>query len=221
MIETDDPEIEYYRTVEDLFAALRGVPHILSPKDFQLLRTWWRDEIPLSAVRTGITEVFARRRESEEGNPVVSLSYCRHAVKTHAKRVAEMQVGAPSDGPSTPDPTASLQLLGEKLSQVSGSQSSARPRVAAAIDVIHQQVLSASDLPPHLVDEHLYSLESALLANCLAALEDPEKENLEEDAQSRAEASTTDPEARERSFRALRDRGLRKLLDLPRLEIDG
>ena len=40
---TSEDELRYYRTVEDLFATLRGVPHVLSPRDFQLLRTWWRD----------------------------------------------------------------------------------------------------------------------------------------------------------------------------------
>ena len=221
MAETVDPEIEYYRSVEDLFAALRGVPHILSPKDFQLLRTWWRDEVPLSAVRTGITEVFARRRESEEDSPVVSLSYCKHAVKTHARRMAEMQVGAPSDGPAPPDPTASLHLLAEKLADASEKQLSTRPRVATAIDSIRKQVLDATDLPPHLVDEHLYSLESALLANCLSALDETEKERLEEDARGQSESAATEPDARERTFRALRDRTLRALLALPRLEIDA
>ena len=43
-------EIEYYRAIEDRFAALRGVPHTLSPKDFQLMRRWWSDQVPLAAV---------------------------------------------------------------------------------------------------------------------------------------------------------------------------
>ena len=54
----EDPELAYYRSVEDLFATLRGTPHTLSPRDFQLLRGWWRDEVPLAAVVTGLTEVF-------------------------------------------------------------------------------------------------------------------------------------------------------------------
>ncbi|MEJ2582841.1 MAG: hypothetical protein P8127_14590 [Acidobacteriota bacterium] len=89
----DTREIAYYREIEDYFATLRGVPHVLSPKDFQLLREWWRDEIPLPAVRAALAEVFARRRDRGEPDPVVSLSYCRHAVKAHARRAAEMHVG--------------------------------------------------------------------------------------------------------------------------------
>ena len=60
MVGHDERELEYYRAVEDLFATLRGVPHIISPKDFQLLREWWRDEVPLSAVRAGIRWVALR-----------------------------------------------------------------------------------------------------------------------------------------------------------------
>jgi len=53
MASDDELELEYYRAVEDLFATLRGVPHVISPKDFQLLREWWRDEVPLVAVDEG------------------------------------------------------------------------------------------------------------------------------------------------------------------------
>ena len=220
MAENDEPEIEYYRTIEDLFAALRGVPHILSPKDFELMRGWWRDEIPLSAVRTGITEVFARRSERDDPSPLVSLSYCRHAVQTHAKRIAAMQVGAATDTPPTLDADAALRSLAQRLGDASKKQQSSRPRVAAAIDRLAAEVLSATELPPHLVEEHLYALETTLLANCLVALDDEERAGLEERARQEAAASTADDEARERSFRALRDRSLRTLLELPRLEID-
>ena len=31
----DSPELAYYSAIEDLFATLRGVPHIISPNEFQ------------------------------------------------------------------------------------------------------------------------------------------------------------------------------------------
>ena len=114
MAAEDDREISYYRAVEDLFATLRGVPHMLSPKDFHLLRSWWREGIPLAAVSAGATEVFARRRERGEIDPVVSLSYCRHAVKAHARRIADMRVGG-HDAKGEPPilDTASAVALGD------------------------------------------------------------------------------------------------------------
>lgn len=218
----DEKELEYYRAVEDLFATLRGVPHVVSPKDFQLLREWWRNEVPLAAVRAGITEVFARRRERGELDPVVSLSYCRHAVRKHAQRVAEMQVGAPDDGMSLPpDSRPALKTLAADLNAVAARLRSEKPRIANIINSIATAVETASELPASALEEHLFALESALLANCLEALDEPSRKTLEKRARNEADSTAATPQARERTFRALRDRLLRSDLELPRLELDG
>ena len=223
MAAEDDREISYYRAVEDLFATLRGFPHILSSKDFQLLRGWWRDEIPLTAVRAGITEVFARRRERGEIDPVVSLSYCRHAVKAHARRFADMQVGGHDGDGERPvlDAGAAITSLAADLSIAGKEQRGTRPRVAEAIERIALSVEAAAELPTGGLEEHLFALESILLANCLAALDEDDSSELEERARSEAESTAATAEAQERTFRALRDRALRVLLNLPRLELDG
>jgi len=222
MAAEDEQELEYYRAIEDLFATLRGVPHVISPKDFQLLREWWRDEVPLAAVRAGITEVFARRRERGEADPVVSLSYCRHAVRKHAQRVAEMHVGAPDDGTSPPpDPKPALEALAADLKASAGRSRPDKPRIANIIESIATAVEAASDLPVSTLEEHLFALESALLANCLEALDESSRQSLEKRARHEAEATVATPEARERTFHALRDRLLRGDLELPRLELDG
>jgi hypothetical protein len=218
----DSQELAYYRAIEDLFATLRGVPHVISPKDFQLLREWWRDEVPLIAARTGITEVFARRRERGELDPVVSLSYCRHAVRKHAQRLAEMHVGAPDDGSSPPpDPIPALETLAADLEAAATRSRSENPRIADNIESIAAAVEMAAELPPSALEEHLFALESALLATCLEALDEPSRESLEKRARREAESTAATPEARDRTFRALRDRLLRSDLGLPRLELDG
>jgi len=222
MTTEDDKELAYYRAIEDLFATLRGVPHLLSPKDFQLLREWWREEVPLAAARAGITEVFARRRERRDVDPVVSLSYCRHAVRKHAQRIAEMQVGASDDGTSSPpDPRPALEALAANLNAAAARSRSEKPRIADIIESIATAVETASELPASALEEHLFALESALLANCLEALDDSSRRGLEQRARIEAEATAATPEARERTFRALRDRLLRSDLELPRLELDG
>lgn len=221
MAPEDEKELEYYRAVEDLFATLRGVPHVLSPKDFHLLREWWRDGIPLVAARAGITEVLARRRERGELDPVVSLSYCRHAVRKQARRLAEMQVGAPDDGTSPPpDQQPGLEALATDLRAVAARSRQERPRVANIIESIATAVEAAFELPVSAIEEHLFALESALLANCLEALDEPTRQSLEKRARHQAEAAAATPEARERTFRALRDRMLRSDLELPRLELE-
>jgi len=222
MAAEDDREISYYRAVEDLFATLRGVPHLLSPRDFQLLRAWWRDEIPLAAVRAGVTEVFARRRERGEIDPVVSLSYCRHAVTAHARRFADMQVGGhdADEEVSIPDLGAALAALAAGVRIAGQQQRGARPRVAEAIEGIAGSIAASAELPPASIEEHLWGLESALLANCLATLDERSRSGLERRARAEAENTSATPEATERTFRALRDRMLRDLLHLPRLELD-
>jgi hypothetical protein len=222
MATEEDLELAYYRAVEDLFATLRGVPHIISPKDFQLLREWWREEVPLAAVRAGITEVFARRRERGEHDPVVSLSYCRHAVRKHAQRLAEMLVGASHDDSSPPpDPKPQIEALATDLNAAAARSRSEIPRIADIIESIAAAVETASELPVSALEEHLFALESALLANCLEALDEPSRQSLEKRARHEAESTAATPEARERTFRALRDRLLRSDLGLPRLELDG
>jgi hypothetical protein len=218
----DSPELAYYRAIEDLFATLRGVPHVISPKDFHLLREWWRDEVPLAAARAGITEVFARRRERGELDPVVSLSYCRHAVRKHAQRLAEMHVGSPDDGASPPpDPQPSLVALAADLNAVAARWRPEKPRIANIVGSIATAVETASELPASAIEEHLFALESALLANCLEALDATSRKSLEKDAKDEAEVTAATPQARERTFRALRDRLLRRHLELPRLELGG
>ena len=218
----NERELEYYRAIEDLFATLRGVPHVISPKDFQLLRSWWREEVPLAAVRAGISEVFARHAERREIEPVVSLSYCRHAVTKHARRAADMQVGASSnEGESTLDTGRALVSLAAGLRVAADRSLPKGARVADVISRFAGAVEAASDLPTSEIEEHLFALESALLANCLEALDEFDRRAIEERAANDAEATSATDEARDRTFLALRDRLVRELLDLPRLELAG
>jgi hypothetical protein len=219
----DTREIAYYREIEDYFATLRGVPHVLSPKDFQLLREWWHDQIPLPVVRAALAEVFARRRDRDEPDPVVSLSYCRHAVKAHAKRAAEMHVGS-ADGPvrpEAPDIRQGVETLASDLTAAADRLRADHPRIAELIDRFAVAVAAAAELPPAILEEHLFALESTLLANSLEALDDEARSSIETRSRADAESTAATPEARERTYRALRDRLMREELGLPRLELDG
>ena len=220
MPETDD-ELTFYRDVEDFFATIRGVPHLLSPKDFQLLRSWWREQVPLAAVTGGISEAFARRRDRGDVDPVVSLGYCRHAVARHAKRLAEMRAGQHLEGsgaaPEAPRRTPAV-LAGELRTAAAGL-GDARLSVARAILTIADQVEAASDLPLPMLDEHLCALESVLLAVCWRALPEPEQERIEHNSAAAAAASGATGDALGRTRRAIRDRELRRVLGLPRLEL--
>jgi len=215
-------ELEYYREVEDLFATLRGVPHMLSPKDFHLLRTWWREEVPLMAVRAGITEVLAKKQERGDSEPVVSLSYCRHAVDAHARRLAEMRVGAQDENAaaSSVEAAAAMRALAGRLTEAADRQRSERPVIAGIVDGIAREIESTAGLPVDRLEQHLFALETALLTNCRKALDEPSLNEIEKQARQRAAATAATPDAGERTFRALRDKMLRELLALPRLELE-
>ncbi len=223
MATPEDRELEYYRAAEDFFATLRGVPHTLSPKDFHLLRQWWDDQIPLAAVQAGIAETFAKRRDRGDGEPVVSLSYCRHAVRAQARQIAEMHVGAHDEeaAEKTVDQTPALHRLAERLEDSAREAEAYNPRLAELIKGMAGSVTAAADLPPETVGEHLYALETALLANSYELLDQKQRDEVAHRARAAADQSTTSADGRERAYRAHRDRNIRELLRLPRLEIDG
>jgi hypothetical protein len=197
------------------------VPHLLSPRDFQLLRRWWTEEVPLEAVRGGLAEVAARRHEKGETDPVVSLSYCRHAVEKHARRLAEMRVGAspePADGGTVRPVDEAVSELARLLEERAGELAVRWPAVADTVGATAREVRQAAALPAAAVDERLFDLDAALLAACWRALPDELRAELDERTDGAARAAATG-DARERTRRAMRDRELRRLLGLPRLEL--
>ncbi len=217
----DESELAYYRQIEDLFSTLRGVPHTVSPKDFQLLRGWWREGIPLTAVVAGVTEVFARRREDERSDPVVSLSYCRHAVNRHARRLAEMTVGDPSRDLTADRPpiTDRLALVISDLEAAALAARESLPKVADVIEAIAQQLARCDQMPVAVMEDHLFSMETVLLDGCWQALPESERGEITARANATAERSGAEGKVAERTRRAMRDRELRRRLGLPRLEL--
>jgi hypothetical protein len=212
-----DPEIEFLRSVEDLFATLRGVPHLLSPKDMQLARTWWKDEVPLAAVTAGVTEVMEKRRAADDGDPVVSLSYCRHAVRRHTKRLKEQHVGAHSEAADPRDTDRLIKALAADLRKAADRADF--PETADAIEAFAVQVYALIGAAPGLVDEQLFALETGLLEACRRTLPPAILGEIEQSTEAKAGASGPSSDALKRSRRAVLDRRIRTLLDLPRLEI--
>ncbi len=218
----DGQELSFYRDVEDLFASLRGTPHVLSPRDFQILRSWWRDGIPFAAVASGLTEVFTQHRERDDGDPVVSLSYCRHAVKRNAKRLASMRTGQSEEarGEKMSGTAADCDSLVTALRDAAKAQRKDRPAVAEVLTRISALVETAcASLASALLDEHLFNIEAEMFLECWAALPEPEQRRIEAHVENAVASTSATDEARRRSARALRDREIRLLLALPRLDV--
>ena len=212
-------EVAYYRAVEDHFARLRGTLFLFSPKDFALLRGWWKEAVPLAAVIAGIGEATTKKAE-RDGDPVSSLAYSRYAVARHAKRLLAAATGG-TTGSASVDVPARLGAYVAAVREAAGRWH-ADPEVAAALGALADAVLTLpTDAPVAALDATAASLEaSALDAVALAmpaaarlALEGAMKEC--EDAAGGSEQLTATARL------AIRVRAVRDALSLPRLELVG
>jgi len=213
-----EEEMAYYRAVEDCFAALRGTPFLLRPKDFALLRSWWSDGVPLAAVLAGLSESFARQRGRGD-DPISSLSYCRHAVTRHARRLRDARAGAGMQ-PAL-DVTTALAHLVEQVRQAAEACHE-QPAVAAGLNAL---VRAIATLPrgssAGAVDETLAGLELAALETLEAALPQVDRDALAGAVEAELAAlPAAGREVLERTRRAMRVKLLRRRLGLPRLELN-
>jgi hypothetical protein len=219
MTEPDDAEIAYYRAVEDHFAALRGTPFLFSPKDFALLRRWWGEGVPLAAVLAGIAEAWERRRERDE-DPVSSLSYCRHAVTRHAKRLMAARTGAAEVAPP-PDVAAALAALVVALEAAQARWSG----LAAVREVLRDLERAVASLPPDgepaAVEKALADLEFGALDALARSLPPDAAHAIERDVGESVDRLGLEPDVRERTRRALVIKAVRRFVGVPRLELDA
>jgi hypothetical protein len=132
-----------------------------------------------------------------------------------------MRIGsrAASADDNETDRTARLAALVDELVGIGDRQRSKNPVLASVIESIAGAIREAGELPPAALDEHLFALESLLLDGCFEALDEVTRRTTASQARARADATSLTPEAGERAFRAHRDRLLRELLALPRLEV--
>ena len=214
----DDLEMTYIRAVEDCFAELRKHPHMLSQKEIHLAKKWWKEEIPLEAVRSGILEIIARR-QAEGEDSVFGLAYCRHAVKRQAKLLAQMRTGLQENW--TPEDSAlseDLLLLSRKLDERAACLKDVFHEVSELILKSAQAIASQASIATAEIDLELFHMETALLAACFEALPAEERHEILRMAEEKAKASGARDEVLERTRRVFQDKLVRELLELPRFE---
>jgi hypothetical protein len=217
MTAPDEDELAYYRAVEDHFAALRGTPFLFSPKDFALLRSWWREGVPLAAVLAGIGEIWERRRE-RDADPVSSLAYCRHAVARQAKRLAAARVGA-APGEGAINVAESLHALAAGVAETAASWATV-PRLAAVLRDLERAVATLPENSrPEALDETLADLEFTSLDALLGALPADRREAIATEVEHELAGLKMAGEVRSRTRHALLVKALRRLIGLPRLEL--
>jgi len=108
-----DAEMEVYvEAVEGHLRARRGVDHILSPRDFALVRSWHQAGVPLATVLVGIDRAF-----DDAGSDVTSLAFCRRRVEdlVAAGPRPERRPSPASEGVPLEEVARILQLLHDHL----------------------------------------------------------------------------------------------------------
>ncbi len=214
-----EPEEQaFYRAVEDHYAALCRAPYLILPKDFALLRAWYRQGAPLAAVLAGLDEVFERFREEGEEEPVFPLSYCRRLINGHVRRLAAVRVGSETPAEAEVDVPSRLAAL------AAAARGAAAPWIGSAVAKVLLDLAAAletvpASAPAGAVEETLSRLEVGALESIFGALPPEVRERL--GGEARAAASGVDPasEVGRRTYRAVLLRGVREHLGLPRLEL--
>jgi len=214
-IREESAQIEYLRAVEDCFAVHKEFPHGLSPKDMYLARKWWTEGIPLAAVQAGIAEVAGRLKGETGDTEPLSLNYCRHAVRRHARALKLAHAGSSQSFTSPPEENRASVYM-EKTRERARALEKIYPAVAEKLEEFCRQLEENLLAGNPSIDILLFDMESSLLQAVLGALPADTRREILDGAENRARKSgATDPESVERTRRALVDRLTRELLGLP------
>ena len=198
--------VDYFDEIEAHFARRRGTPFIVSPKDWELMKKWAAEGIPLPVVIEAIDSVFEKQEASGRKRTINGLSYCRHAVTElwHDRR--DLHVG---EGSATPEAGAGpmLESLAAAL-EATGVAGEMPSRVRA--------LALESSVPK--IEERLIELEHELIASILDAR--PEEAQAVRADVARALAGTAlDEKTRARTEEANLRRLVRERFGLPRMTL--
>ncbi len=204
---------DYYLEIEAHFAARRGTPFILSPKDWMLMKKWKGDDIPLPVIIEAIDQVFARNEESGRKKVISSLHYCRHAVKEIWEERRQLHVGQEDLVPEE-DPALALEIVAEAI-----ERSLLPPGLPAAGLAAEIRALALLRSVPK-IEESLIELEQRIVSTLLEAMPEEERAALRAQiAKSLGDPSKLDEKTRRRTEDANQRRLLRDRYALPRLTL--
>lgn len=197
---------EYFDEIEAHFAKRRGTQFIVTPKDWELMKKWSAEGIPLPIVIEAIDSVFDRNEAKALNRKINSLSYCRHAVKELWTERRELQVG---EGSATPEAGAEamLEALASAL-EATGVAGEMPSRV--------RELVREGSVPK--IEERLIELEHELLDSILTSRPDDARAIREDVARALA-GTTLDEKTRARTEEANLRRLVRERFGLPRMTL--
>ncbi|MCG6922375.1 MAG: hypothetical protein LJF15_15025, partial [Acidobacteria bacterium] len=210
-----DPGLEAFaEAIESTMRVRRGVDHVLSPREFALVRTWYDAGVSLATILVAIDLAF------DVDPSVCSLSFCRRRVEQLAAGATRGAgpTGHETGRPSLPELTERLDALRARLQQL--------PARAAALPL--QEVEEVGDLVAvasrpnwDYLSERLARIDELVSVAALEALERDELQSVRAEAERAAERHRDRVEARpleEALARLMRQRA-RERLQLPRVAV--
>jgi hypothetical protein len=130
-----DPDLEsFVEGIEKHFRARRGTDHALSPRDFNLARSWHERGVPLATVLVGVDRAF------EQGD-VTSLGYCRRFVEDLAASGSR-----PRERPSTSKEQIPLGEVHSVLTELQEHLGKLKPGPAACFGPPLRKIREVQDL---------------------------------------------------------------------------
>lgn len=96
-----NPLVRYVEAVETHFSRHFGKPCTFQPDDFKLLLQWFKEEMPLEAIRRGIDAAFDEARSRIQYNPAAkpsSIAFCQRYVLVADKALIQASVGTNKTG---------------------------------------------------------------------------------------------------------------------------
>ncbi len=213
----------YYEEVESYFVARRGSPLFIAPSEWDLVRRWEQQGIPLAVVKEGIDRVFGRPKTLLKPR---RLGYCRQTVEAAFRRLRESSLGRRTGGTAQDDSSASAHLteVTSRLKDLAAAWSETESELSLLFErtavAVHSLSKRAEEAPDE-VERELTALDGKLVVESEAVLGDAVREALRREAESSLESYRE--RMPERIYRAALESGyrrrLRRKLGLPTLSL--
>ena len=204
----------FVEAIEATLRTRRGKEHVLSPRDFALVRGWHEAGVPLATVLVAIDAAF------ERDPATASLAACRRRVEDLAAGTARATGGLPreTERTSLPEVAERLAELRARLLELPG-RAAALP--LADLAEVSDLVAVASRPNWDYLRERLRRIDELVAAAAVEALAAPEAAALRAEAGRAAErhrGKVDEKALAEAAERLLRQRA-RETLRLPRVSI--
>jgi hypothetical protein len=210
-----DPALEaFVEAIEATLCSRRGKEHVLSPRDFALVRGWHEAGVPLATVLVAIDAAFDLDPQT------ASLALCRRRVEDLASGATRVRLsGREIERMSLPEVAERLDALRERLEQLPG-RAAALP--LAELAGVSDLVAVASRPNWDYLRERLRRIDALVAGAAVDALPPAAATALREEATRAAERHRGKVDERalaEAAERLLRQRA-RETMRLPRVSID-